>query len=123
MPNITQGSTPRRTNLEFMKSLSHDALCWWWSLSETKQLDIELSCLEEGIDISDIIYLLSGQVFDDLQRQGGSAQGYRGSAGGQIIPCARQGAQTAPKVAELHRYNEHREEARAALDGLLGDLM
>ncbi len=55
-----------------MKSLSPDALCWWWSLPEKKQLDIEVSCLEEGIDISDIIYLLSGQVFDDLQR---SAQG------------------------------------------------
>jgi hypothetical protein len=50
-----------------MKRLSRDALCWWWSLSAAKRLDIELSCLEEDVDLTDIIYLLSGQVFEDLQ--------------------------------------------------------
>ena len=32
-----------------------------------QQLDIEVSCLEEAVSLSDIIYLLSGQVFADLQ--------------------------------------------------------
>lgn len=64
---MTHGAARRRTNLIFMKRLSHDALCWWWSLPAAKRLDIELSCLEEGVDLTDIIYLLSGQVFDDLQ--------------------------------------------------------
>lgn len=50
-----------------MHDLSPSALCWWWSLPEKQQLDIEISCLEEGVDLTDIIYLLSGQVFADLQ--------------------------------------------------------
>ena len=50
-----------------MKDLSPNALLWWWSLSEKQQLEIEVSCLEEAVDLSDIIYLLSGQVFTDLQ--------------------------------------------------------
>lgn len=50
-----------------MSDLSPSALCWWWSLSEKQQLDIEISCLEEHVDLSDIIYLLSGQVFTDLE--------------------------------------------------------
>ena len=48
-----------------MKDLSQDALLWWWSLPEKHQLDIEVSCLEERL--SDIINLLSGQAFADLQ--------------------------------------------------------
>jgi hypothetical protein len=50
-----------------MKDLSPNALLWWWSLPEKQQLEIEISCLEEGVDLRDIIYLLSGQVFTDLQ--------------------------------------------------------
>jgi hypothetical protein len=50
-----------------MQDLSADALLWWWSLPEKQQLEIELSCLEERVDLTDIIYLLSGQVFTDLQ--------------------------------------------------------
>ena len=50
-----------------MKDLSPNALLWWWSLPEKQQLEIEISCLEEGVDLCDIIYLLSGQVFTDLQ--------------------------------------------------------
>ncbi len=50
-----------------MKVLSPDALLWWWSLPEKQQLEVEISCLEESVDLSDIIYLLSGQVFNDLQ--------------------------------------------------------
>ena len=50
-----------------MKDLSPNALCWWWSLPEKQQLEVEISCLEEAVDLSDIIYLLSGQVFADLQ--------------------------------------------------------
>lgn len=53
-----------------MKDLSPNALCWWWSLPEKQQLEIEISCLEENVDLSDIIYLLSGQVFADLQPEG-----------------------------------------------------
>ena len=50
-----------------MNDLSPDALLWWWSLPEKQQLDIEVSCLEEAVSLSDIIYLLSGQVFADLR--------------------------------------------------------
>lgn len=58
----------RRTRYSgLMKDLSPDALLWWWSLPEKQQLDIEVSCLEEAVSLSDIIYLLSGQVFADLQ--------------------------------------------------------
>ncbi len=50
-----------------MKDLSPDALLWWWSLPEKQQLEVEISCLEEQVNLKDIIYLLSGQVFTDLQ--------------------------------------------------------
>jgi hypothetical protein len=50
-----------------MHDLSPNVLCWWWSLPERQQLDIEISCLEEGVDLTDIIYLLSGEVFADLE--------------------------------------------------------
>lgn len=58
-----------------MPHLSPNALCWWWSLSEKQRLDIEISCLEENVDLSDIIYLLSGQVFADLQANSMSKAG------------------------------------------------
>lgn len=48
-------------------TLNPDALRWWWSLPEETRLELELSCLEEEVDLGEVIYLLSGQAWRDLQ--------------------------------------------------------
>ena len=67
MPNFYLESCSSASKVVGMKDLSPNALLWWWSLPEKQQLEIEISCLEEAVDLTDIIYLLSGQVFADLQ--------------------------------------------------------
>jgi len=52
-----------------MKTLTPDALGWWWSLPEEQQLELELSCLEEEVELSEVIYLLSGQALCDLREE------------------------------------------------------